>query len=261
MTPRSSLSSHPSSAPAGGNVITVASGKGGVGKTWFAVTLAHAMARAGNRVLLLDGDLGLANVDIQLGLSVEYDLSAVFSGRADLANSVTAFEDGGFDIVAGASGTGSLAALAPDEIISVRERMLALAARYDRAIIDLGAGIDKPVRILTATPGTCLVVTTDEPTALTDAYAFVKVISASRPGADIRVVVNMAESRQHGERTYATLDKACKNFLRLSPPLAGIIRRDPHVRESIRYQCPLLTRYPNSDAASDVDAIATVLSG
>jgi len=104
--------------------------------------------------------------------------------------------------------------------------------------------------------GMYLVLTMDEPTSLTDAYAFIKVMTIENPGTDIRIVVNMVASKQQGERTYATLLKACEGFLSISPPLAGIIRRDPHVPESIRNQTPLLTRHPNSDAAGDVVAIA-----
>ena len=101
---------------------------------------------------------------------------------------------------------------------------------------------------------------TDEPTSLTDAYAFIKVTLARRPDADLRVVVNIAESRSAGEKTYETLFKACSNFLNYEPPLTGIIRRDMRVRESIRNQTPLLTRHPTSEAASDVEAIVKRLT-
>lgn len=259
MNSRSSLSAHPSSPPVAPNLISVASGKGGVGKTFFSVTLAHTLAKDHGKVLLLDGDLGLANVDIQLGLAVEHDLAEVFSGQSELANAVTRYQDGGFDIVAGPSGTGSLAALPRDRIVNMRQKMYVLATRYDHAVLDLGAGIDPPVRILAALARTCLVITNDEPTALTDAYAFIKVMTASAPGTELQVVVNMAEEVRQGQRTYETLSRACENFLRIRPPLAGIIRRDRHVRESIRNQCSLLSRYPNSDAADDIAALARSL--
>ena len=97
--------------------------------------------------------------------------------------------------------------------------------------------------------------TTDEPTALTDAYAFIKVTHLERPGTDMRVVVNMANSIREGERVYATLLKACEGFLKISPPLAGVIRRDLKVRDAIRNQTPILTRSPNAEAAADVEAL------
>ena len=106
-----------------------------------------------------------------------------------------------------------------------------------------------------------LVVTTDEPTALTDAYAFIKIAHMERPKTDIRFVVNMANSSKEGERTYNTILKACEGFLKLSPPLAGVIRRDPKVRDSIRAQSPILVRFPNTEAAVDVTNIVGNLVG
>ena len=241
------------------NIIAVASGKGGVGKTWLSVSLAQAFSHNGLRALLFDGDLGLANVDIQLGLMVKRDLASVLSGQATLKQLVTNYEVGGFDIVAGQSGTGSLANLPLQRLVSIRNDLLALADTYDRVIMDLGAGVERTVQLLASAAGTALVVVTDEPTSLTDAYAFIKVTLARRPDADIRVVVNMAESHSAGEKTYETLFKACRSFLNSEPPLSGIVRRDTRVKESIRNQTPLLTRHPSSEAASDVEAIVTRL--
>ena len=240
-------------------MIAVASGKGGVGKTWLSVTLAHAFSRNGQRALLFDGDLGLANVDIQLGLMVKRDLASVHSGQATLKQLVTNYEGGGFDIVAGQSGTGSLADLPLQRLISMRADLIELAGSYDRVIIDLGAGVERTVQFLASAARIALVVVTDEPTSLTDAYAFVKVTLAQRPDADIRIVVNLAESHSAGEKTYETLLKACRNFLHSEPPLSGIVRRDTRVKESIRNQTPLLTRHPSSEAASDVEAIVSRL--
>jgi len=102
-------------------------------------------------------------------------------------------------------------------------------------------------------------VLTDEPTSLTDAYAFIKVIHTERPEIDVKVVTNIVNSTREGERTYNTLLKACQGFLKISPPLLGIIRRDSKVPEAIRSQAPLLTRFPNTEAAADVEKIAQIL--
>lgn len=241
------------------NLIAVASGKGGVGKTWLAVTLSHALARSGQRVLLFDGDLGLANVDVQLGLDPQHDLGGVLAGRLRLREAVQAHADGGFDIIAGRSGSGGLAGLAPRQLGGLTGELMALASAYDRVILDLGAGVDRTVRHLASQAATTFVVSTDEPTSLTDAYAFIKLTLKHDPGADVRVVVNLAASRHDGERTHATLRKACENFLSASPALAGVVRRDPRVKESIRHQAPLLLRHPGCPAADDVEALATRL--
>ena len=242
------------------NLIAVASGKGGVGKTFFAITLSHALALSGRKALLFDGDLGLANVDVQLGLMPNRDLGGVISGRLTLNQAKTAFAVGGFDIIAGRSGAGSLAALAPSRLAVLGSDLAELAGKYDYVVMDLGAGVDRMVRQLASHAGTRLVVVTAEPTSLTDAYAFIKVTITDDRRADLRIVVNQAKSQAEGERTYNTLLKACKSFLRFAPPLAGIVRRDRKVIESIRTQTPLLIRFPHSEAAADIQGIAERLT-
>ncbi len=237
------------------NIWTVASGKGGVGKTWVAVTVVHALSRAGRKALLFDGDLGLANVDIQLGLLPKHDLGSVLSGTVSMPEAVARYAEGGFDILAGKSGSGALALMSGDRLTQVRDGLVALAARYDCVVVDLGAGIETNVRVLAGASGTVLVVATDEPTSLTDAYAFIKVTTMQFPGTDVRIVINQAASAREGRRTYDTLRKACETFLNLSPPLAGIVRSDPKVKDSIRAQTPTLTRHPTSAAASDIEAL------
>ena len=250
----------PLQASVGRNLIAVASGKGGVGKTWLSITLAHALAKAGQRALIFDGDLGLANVDIQLGLQPERDLGAALGGGLALGDTAQNVAATGFEVIAGRSGSSSLASLSPPALTALAQQLLALAPSYDRVVLDLGAGVDATVRYLAARCATSLVVTTDEPTALTDAYAFIKLVLKQDPRADLRVVVNMAASRPEGERTYATLRKACTSFLKADPPLAGVIRRDPKVKDAIRCQEPLLTRHPNCNAAGDVETLARQLA-
>jgi flagellar biosynthesis protein FlhG len=242
-----------------GRIVAVASGKGGVGKTWFSITLAHALARQGRRVLLFDADLGLANVDIQLGLTPKQDLGGFVAGRATMAEATLHHADGGFDIVAGRSGSGALSALEPAELERVLVALRQHASHYDAVLLDLGAGIDRSVRRMSAWADTLLVVATDEPTSLTDAYAVLKLHAADRPDGDARLVVNLAATRSAGERTFATLQRACTTFLGRSPRLAGVIRRNDRVRDAIRRQTPLLTRHPASPAAVDVEAAASSL--
>ncbi len=241
------------------NMGAVASGKGGVGKTWFSITLCHALARAGKKALLFDGDLGLANVDIQLGLTPDRDLGAVVEGAATLAAAITRYDEGKFDILAGRSGSGNLAMLASQKLSEMRNDLIALARDYDTVVVDLGAGVERPVRQMAGPAAFTYIVVTDEPTSLTDAYAFIKLARAANPSAEMRVVVNMAATAGEGQKTYDTIRKACESFLSYTPPLAGIIRRDPKVRDAIRAQTALLTRSPSSPAAEDVEAIAAQL--
>lgn len=240
----------------GRNMFAIASGKGGVGKTWFSITLAHALSKKGQRVLLFDGDLGLANLDIQLGLMPKQDLSNVISGRLTLNQAIVDFPEAGFDIIAGRSGSGGLANIASSRLQMVGDDLALLSANYDTVLMDLGAGIERTVRQLAHNAKTCIVLLTDEPTSLTDAYAFIKIMHADRPEIEIKIVTNVVNSTREGERTYNTLLKACQGFLKISPPLLGVIRRDTRVREAIRAQTPLLTRFPNCEAAQDVERIA-----
>lgn len=238
------------------NMIAIASGKGGVGKTWFAITLCHSLSKLGKQVLLFDGDLGMANVDIQLGLTPDRDLGSVIEEQVSMRDAITRYEEGKFDILAGRSGSGSLASLATQKISDLRNDLMTLAKDYDTVVVDLGAGVDHSVRQMAGPAAVTYVIATDEPTSLTDAYAFIKLSRAANPSADMRVIINMANTVNEGQKTYDTIRKACESFLHYSPPLTGIVRRDNKVRDAIRAQTPLLVRSPSCDAANDVAAIA-----
>ncbi len=240
----------------GKNVIAVASGKGGVGKTWFSITLSHALAKAGKKVLLFDGDLGLANVDIQIGIMPRRDLSDVIRGRMGLDKIIHRYEEGGFDIVAGRSGNGVLASLPAQHLTLLRDQLLEVAENYDVVIVDLGAGIDRSMFMFCAAATKTLMVINEESTSLTDSYAIIKRGNATGLSKHISIVINQAANIIDGEKTYNTIKKACENFLRMTPPLAGIIRQDSRVKDSIRHQTPILIRSPNADAAEDVQKIA-----
>ncbi|MCL2469006.1 MAG: MinD/ParA family protein [Alphaproteobacteria bacterium] len=238
------------------NLYAVASGKGGVGKTWFSITFCHALAQLGKRVLLFDGDFGLANVDIQLGLTPEKDLAHFTEGNLKIEEIIVPYAKGAFDIVAGRSGSGNLASLPTDKLVNMRSSLLGIAPRYDYVFVDLGAGVEKATRQMAGAAKATFVVVTDEPTALTDSYAFIKLMLAGNPKADLRIVVNMATSLMEGSKTYETLKKVCETFLGYTPKLGGIIHRDRYVRETIRAQTSLLTRFPSAQASLDITQMA-----
>lgn len=247
----------------GPRVIAIASGKGGVGKTFLSVSLAQALGRRKERVLLFDGDLGLANVDVQLGITTKSDLATVIASERPLSDAITPFADGagngGFDILAGRSGSGALANLPRHELELLIKSLKLLSPSYDRTIIDLGAGIDLAVLSMAAASDLALVVMTDEPTSLTDAYALVKLMVKNGAPARISVAVNMAASSAEGRKSWGALVNATRSFLGLEPPLAGVIRRDPRVKESIRRQLPFVTRHPSSPAAEDFERLADAI--
>lgn len=249
---------HDNRAPTN-NILAIASGKGGVGKTWLAVTLSHLFARSGRHVLLFDGDIGLANVDIQLGLTPKRDLSGVISGKHTLTEAITHYDEGGFDIVAGRSGSATLAILPIDKLKQLGNQLIDIQKNYDLVVIDLGAGIEQHVQYLASLASRCIVVATDEPTSLTDAYAFIKILQSTAHPPEMLAVINQAATQKEGEATYHTLNKACMNFLKLSLPLLGVVRRDNKVRDSIRSQKSLLIRAPHSTAATDAAVMSIKL--
>ena len=246
-------------------LITVASGKGGVGKTWLSVTLAHTLARSGKNVLLFDGDLGLANVDIQLGLMPQRDIGDVIAGEAQLRDVVLRYndpaEEGSFDVIPGKSGSGALGSLSRDTLLEIRTGLIDIAVDYDHVILDLAAGIDPSVMALSAHRGRVVVVMTADPTSLTDAYAFIKINVQRNSKLNLGIVVNNVANNQEGKRAYEAIRRACEGFLKITPPLLGIVKTDARVVESIRAQTPLLARHPQAEAGANMQALANVING
>lgn len=242
-------------------LVAIASGKGGVGKTWFAVTLAHALAMQQQRILLVDGDLGLANVDIQLGILPKHDLGHVLTGAHELGSVIVKIPAGGFDLLAGRSGSGALATLDGASLDRLADILNETRQAYDTVLLDCGAGLDHAAQLMVEMADILLLIITEDPTSLTDAYAVLKLLLIARPSAalDVRVVVNMAGSPAAGLRAFETLANASSGFLNFRPKLAGIIRRDDRVRDAIRRQSLLLTRTPQSIAGHDVEQIALKL--
>ncbi len=247
------------------SIIAVGSGKGGVGKTFMSITLASAFAQSGKRTLLVDGDLGLANVDVQLGIAPETDLAAVIAGWVELEDAVTPVDggssSGGFDVLPGRSGSGALAELSSDEVARLAAGLSALALQYDQVILDLGAGIEANCMRLARAADKVVMVVTDEPTSMTDAYAFMKVLKGYAPNVEQVVAVNQADTRAAGQRTYEAIARACKTFLGFRPTLAGTVMRDEKVREAIRSQCTLISSDPSAQPIMDTISIAHALLG
>ena len=237
-----------------GRLVAIASGKGGVGKTWLSATLADGLARAGQRVLLVDWDLGLANLDVQLGLTPGCDLMQMLRRGQPIADAIINFAPR-LDILAGSSGTGAMSGLDAETLDQLLTAVRICTKDYDYVICDLAAGLDRGVRRMAAAADLLLVLVTDEPTSLTDAYAVLKLHGRDGEAGRGEIIVNRAKSPPSGTRTYATLAQACQAFLGHTPPLAGIIRQDERVPDSIRRQTPLLTRHPNCLAAQDVEAL------
>lgn len=233
-------------------LIAIASGKGGVGKTCLAIGLAQALADAGRSVLLVDGDLGLANVDVQLGLQPRRDLGDVLAGRCPIEEA-TIRHAAGFDVLPGRSGSAALAAMDGSALGTL------LRGQRRLVVLDLGAGLGAAQRHLAARANLLAVVASEEPTSLTDAYAVLKLHRRDAPQGRAGVLVNMVAQHAQAMKVHAALDSACRSFLGAGVPLLGAVRRDPKIPAAIRAQAPLLTRHPSSPAARDLRNLAASL--
>lgn len=241
----------------GKNMIAVASGKGGVGKTFLSITLAHAFAKKGEKVLLIDGDLGLPNIDIQLGINSSKDIKNVLDGDMPINQAVTHNESLSCDILSGRSSNEVLTGLSDGKLQLLKDDIYILAQHYDRVILDLGTGIDKSMTLLAGCTGTILIVCNEEPTSLADAYTLIKILSAQKKAHLIKIIVNMASTKKEGERTFQTLFKACQSFLNIELTLGGILHQDTHIKEAIKQQAPLLNVFPDSVIVNDIEALLT----
>ncbi len=235
--------------------IAVTSGKGGVGKTSVAVNLAVALAARGLGVTLLDLDLGLANADLMLNVQPRRNLSHLLSGTHDLAEILVAGPCG-MQLVPGASGLERLANLQPAERESLLRQFQALERRSRFLIMDLGAGVGSNVLAFAAAADIVLVVTTPEPTALTDAYAAVKMLYRQHQATEIEVLVNQADSAREARLTYERLASVAGRFLGLAVLSAGYVLEDPAVPAAVRARRPFVLQSPRSNASAGIQALA-----
>jgi len=229
-------------------VIAVTGGKGGVGKTSVAVNLATSLAAAHKRVILLDGDLGLANVDVFLGLSPRYTLAHVLSGERTL-DEILVTAPQGFQVVPAASGAANLANLDAQAHLGLVQAFSALASEVDVLIIDTAAGLAHGVTQFSQAAQQVVVTICDEPASLTDAYALVKVLSRYHGVGRFRVLANMIRSPGAGQDLFRRFERVTTRFLDVMLDFAGEIPEDDYLRRAIRAQRTVVDAYPSSASA------------
>jgi len=245
-------------------ITAVTSGKGGVGKTFISVNLAAALARQGRRVLVLDADLGLANLDVMLDLAPKITLHDVFTGKSSLEDAILP-APGGFSALLAGSGMVEYSRMTPE----VRDQLLkvidAVAPRFDHVILDTGAGISDVVLYAVSLADEVLVVVTPEPTSMTDAYATVKVLAATQGRRLVQLVVNQTRRHGEGRSVCQQLQQVVDRFVNagsnapLRLDLLGQVPLDIAVRDSVLRRQLLLESLPGSPAALAVAAVATRL--
>lgn len=247
-----------------GKVLAVTSGKGGVGKTFVSANLAAALAKRGHRVLVLDADLGLANLDVVLNLYPKITLHDVFTGKAKLEEAIVR-APGGFSVLLAGSGMVEYSRLTPEVRDDFLRIISGLMPHYDIVLLDTGAGISDVVLFAVSLASEVLVVATPEPTSLTDAYATIKVLVGQQKRQNIRMVINQTARLGDGRAITAQLQQVLDRFVATEPgrPIRlihmGDIPSDPSVRQAIMRRQLLIQSTPGCPAALAISQLAVKL--
>lgn len=229
-------------------VIAVTSGKGGVGKTSVSVNLSVAMAMTGKKVMLLDGDLGMANVDVMLGLQPTFNLSHVIEGKCTLEQTLLK-GPAGLMVVPASSGKRNMAELTPAENAGLVHAFSELQHPLDVLVVDTAAGIADSVITFSQASQEVIVVVCGDPASLTDAYALIKVLNRDHGVTRIQVLANMVQNQMEAREIYESLRRVAERFLDVTLNLMGFVPQDEWMRRAIRRQKAVVEAYPNSPSA------------
>jgi flagellar biosynthesis protein FlhG len=229
-------------------VIAVTSGKGGVGKTNVSVNLCVALAATGKRVMLMDADLGLANVDVLLGLHPQFNLSHVLDGERTLEEIIVEGPEK-IQIVPASSGTKRLAELSTVEHAGLIRAFSELGSDIDTLVVDTAAGIADSVISFSRAAQEVLVVVCDEPASITDAYALIKLLSREFGIQRFRILANMAHSAQEGRDLFSKISRVTDRYLDVTLDFLGAIPYDDYLRKAVRKQRAVVNAFPRSRSA------------
>ncbi len=236
-------------------VIAVTSGKGGVGKTNLSVNMGVAFAKAGRRVAILDADMGLANVDILLGMFPEFNLSHVLSGQKTLKEIMMA-GPAGLKVIPASSGVQRMSELTNAEQAGLIRAFSEIDNELDVLIVDTAAGISASVVNFARACQEIIVVVCDEPTSLTDAYAFIKLLNRDYGLSHFHVITNMVQTAQQGIALFQKLSKVTDRYLDVTLKFAGAVPYDEYLRKSVQKQTPVVMGFPRSKASLALKTIA-----
>lgn len=240
-------------------VISVTSGKGGVGKTNVVANLALALARERKRVMVLDADLGLGNLDVLLGLVPQWTIEHVLSGAKRLSD-ILLDGPGGIKILPASSGLPQLTALTETQLLLLQDEIEALTQSYDILLIDTAAGISSNVTFFAGAAHEIVVVVSPEPTSLTDAYALMKVLSRQHRERRFRVLVNMAKNEREASHVFRKLDVAADRFLHISLDSIGFIPLDDYVPFAVMEQRAVTDLFPHAPASREFGRLASAVA-
>jgi flagellar biosynthesis protein FlhG len=240
----------------GVTVVAITGGKGGVGKTISAVNIGTALCQLGRRVMLLDADLGMANVDLVLGLRAQFNLEHVIDGECELED-VILTAPSGLQVVPASSGSFSMANLGVASQVGLIRAFSDLIQPLDVLLIDTAAGIGESVLTFTEAAQRVVVLVCDEPASITDAYGLIKVLSRRKAAAQVEIIANMAESASQGRALYEKLVRVSQRFLGINPRYLGYVPRDDYLRRAVQQQTAVVSAYPSSPSARAFQKLAT----
>lgn len=239
-------------------VITITSGKGGVGKTNLAINLGIKLSQLGLKIIIIDADLGLSNIDIVLGKSPKYSLSDVINYKREILEII---EEGpeGIRFISGGSGIQDLIKIDKNQLANLLLQLSKLDEEADIIFIDTGAGVSNNVLSFIYAAKEIILVTTPEPTAITDAYTLIKVISQKDKSKEVKLLINRAESVREAENLLNKLVEASEKFLDMKIHKLGFILNDKNVKNAVKSQQPFILMNKNSEASRNISNIADTL--
>ncbi len=236
-------------------IITVCSGKGGVGKSNFTLNFALTLKAMGRKVLLFDADIGMANIDVLMGVTAKFNLYHLLKREAQIEE-IIQLGPNSLPFIAGGSGMDELFSLSDSDLNHFTSQISQIADSMDYILFDTGAGLSKETMKFITSADDCLVVTTPEPTAITDAYALMKVVHNSHPEVSFKLIVNQAGDEKEATMTSDKIRMAADRFLQMNIPFLGYISTDSHVVQAVKKQVPFTMAFPNSLAAKDIHRLA-----
>lgn len=241
--------------PSSTRILTVTSGKGGVGKSNFTLNFALTLQKKGFKVLVFDADIGLANIDVLMGITAKYNLYHLLKKEKTIWEIIERGPNG-LQFIAGGSGFQDLLRLTEEQLDYFAEQVMQLNGTVDFIIFDTGAGLSKETLKFILSAEETIVVTTPEPTSITDAYAIIKMVSSMEPDIRFKLVVNRVSDWKEGRQTADKISMVSKQFLKLDIPTLGFVHDDSHVSKAVKKQVPFTVQFPTCAASQSISRLA-----
>lgn len=236
-------------------IITVTSGKGGVGKSNFTLNFALTLQSKGFKVLVFDADIGLANIDVLMGITPKYNLYHLLKKEKTIWDIIhTGYN--GLEFIAGGSGFSDLIRLSEEQLDYFAEQVSQLNGHCDVILFDTGAGLSKETLKFILSAEETIVVTTPEPTSITDAYAIIKMVNNMQPGIRFKLVINRVTEPKEGKQTADKITLVAKQFLQMDIPTLGYVADDNNITKAVKRQVPFTIAFPNSPASNNLREMA-----